>query len=65
MDDIDLANDHAEMHRQHALDARAKPAPIPNGNGRCWFCETPVEGTRRFCNRECADGWEETRHDEL
>lgn len=64
MDDIDLANDHAEMHRQHALKARPIPQPIPKGNGRCWLCEIDVEGDRRFCCRECADAWEEGQSDE-
>lgn len=65
MDDIDLANEHAEMHRQQAVNARPKPRPIPKGNGRCFMCDIAVDGDRRFCCRECADAWEETAHDPL
>lgn len=61
MDDIDLANEHAEMHLQHALDAVPKPKPVPPGNGRCWVCAIDVKDGRRFCCRGCADEWEQSQ----
>lgn len=44
-DDIDLANEHAEMHRQHALDAdrarRLRENRLPTGAiGLCIECRT-------------------------
>jgi hypothetical protein len=61
-DIIDKANDLAEFHLRNALRNQrigAKTAPISaEGIGMCLFCSQPVEGERRFCDRECADGFE-------
>lgn len=61
-DIIDKANDLAEFHLRNALRNQrhsAKTATsVGEGIGMCLFCSQPVEGERRFCDRECADGFE-------
>jgi hypothetical protein len=61
-DDIDLANEHAEMHRQHALDAdrarRERENKLPTGAvGLCVECRTVlVEEPRiRLGLQTCAE----------
>jgi hypothetical protein len=27
--------------------------------GACWYCDKPVDSVRRFCGKECADGFDE------
>jgi hypothetical protein len=27
--------------------------------GSCWYCEKPVDNVRRFCGKECADGFDD------
>lgn len=61
-DDIDLANDHAEMHRQHALDAdaarRARECKLPTGAvGLCVDCRTVMveEARIRWGLQNCAE----------
>ena len=27
--------------------------------GSCWYCEKPLDSVRRFCGKECADGFDE------
>jgi len=51
-DDIDRANDLAEMERNAAiLEARRKSGP--SYTGMCWNCSEPLsEGA--FCDAECA-----------
>lgn len=56
MDDIDRANALAERERQAAIAAR-KPEG-PRATGRCLWCDTPLELSRRFCGPECRDDWE-------
>lgn len=42
----------------------APPAPLrarqslpPKGS--CWYCEKSLDSVRRFCGKECADGFDE------
>ena len=42
----------------------APPAPVrPRHSlppkGSCWYCEKPLDSVRRFCGKECADGFDE------
>lgn len=27
--------------------------------GSCWYCDKPIDSVRRFCGKECADGFDE------
>jgi hypothetical protein len=40
------------------------PAPLRTRQslppkGSCWYCEKPLDSVRRFCGKECADGFDE------
>lgn len=26
--------------------------------GSCWYCDKPIDSVRRFCGKECADGFD-------
>jgi RNA polymerase-binding transcription factor DksA len=36
----------------------AKRIDTSNPSGDCWHCGAYIGTYRRFCARECADGWE-------
>jgi hypothetical protein len=36
---------------------RARHSLPPKGS--CWYCEKPLDSVRRFCGKECADGFDE------
>ena len=40
-----------------ASPARVRQALPPKGS--CWYCEKPLDSVRRFCGKECADGFDE------
>jgi hypothetical protein len=49
-----------------SADAPAIPPPSPPRarqslppKGSCWYCEKPLDSVRRFCGKECADGFDE------
>jgi hypothetical protein len=40
------------------------PAPVrPRQSlppkGSCWYCEKTLDSVKRFCNKECADGFDD------
>ncbi|MDB5963102.1 MAG: hypothetical protein JWP59_4396 [Massilia sp.] len=42
----------------------AAPAPVrPRQSlppkGSCWYCEKALDSVKRFCNKECADGFDD------
>lgn len=46
--------------------AMSVPSPAPPGarhslpaKGSCWYCEKPLDNVRRFCGKECKDGFDE------
>jgi hypothetical protein len=39
--------------------ARARQALPPKGS--CWYCEKPLDNVRRFCDKECADAFDEEK----
>ena len=46
--------------------ADAVPAPVPvrprqslPPKGSCWYCEKTLDSVKRFCNKECADGFDD------
>lgn len=54
--------------RENHVDADALPAPsvlpvqprrsLPP-KGSCWYCEKPLDNVRRFCGKQCADGFDD------
>ena len=56
-DDVDKANDYAEVFLDAAL-RNHKPKPIPVGVGVCMNCGVAVAGDARWCGVECRDDWE-------
>lgn len=57
MDDIDKAQANIERDAPYILAASKKPVG-PQPNGRCHFCDELVGDEARFCDVECARGWE-------
>lgn len=55
-DQIDLANEVADLHRQIAIQKR-KPEG-PTATGLCLACEESVPDGRRWCDASCRDEWE-------
>lgn len=71
-DVLDIASANAQMEIEAALANRKKTGPA--ATGRCLYCLTPTvdddtleqiaagypvpEGTARFCDAECRDGYE-------
>jgi hypothetical protein len=52
----------------NAMGAEAPAAaPVPPARprhglppkGSCWYCEKPLDNVRRFCGKECADGFDD------
>ncbi|HEX8403412.1 MAG TPA: hypothetical protein VF670_02260 [Duganella sp.] len=29
--------------------------------GSCWYCEKPLDNVKRFCDKECADAFDEEK----
>ena len=49
-------------HASHAPDtqaARTRQSLPPKGS--CWYCEKPLDNVRRFCDKECADAFDEEK----
>jgi hypothetical protein len=55
-DEIDDANDTAQLLLDASL-AKKKPAG-PSPTGACLWCGEPLEDDRRWCSPECRDAWE-------
>lgn len=55
-DDIDVANDQAQMILDRQIALRRKDInPFQNTSGLCWECAAPVSDGRRWCSKECRD----------
>lgn len=47
----------------------AIPAPVSAARtrqmlppkGSCWYCEKPLDNVKRFCDKECADSFDEEK----
>jgi predicted nucleic acid-binding Zn ribbon protein len=39
--------------------ARTRQMLPPKGS--CWYCEKPLDNVRRFCDKECADAFDEEK----
>jgi len=55
MDEADAADLTAEQHLKRALARRHATLPAI---GQCYSCAEPVEGSLRFCDRDCLDDYE-------
>lgn len=59
MDEVDHANELAEMSLQHAIHMARKSGPlVPQGTGECLYCAEDLSADRRWCDRECAEAYE-------
>ena len=54
-DEIDMAAAQEEAYRAAALNRRHASLPSV---GQCYSCGEPVDGTLRFCDRDCLDDHE-------
>lgn len=57
MDDIDslVKNEIAE---EALINAARKPLVIHNPRKVCWFCGSPTDDVRRWCDAQCRDVWQ-------
>jgi hypothetical protein len=56
-DDADTTQDRFEREEPARLAASKKPE-APAAHGFCLYCNAPVEGTLKFCDRYCRDDYE-------
>jgi hypothetical protein len=42
-----------------SVQLRARQALPPKG--ACWYCDKPLDNVRRFCDKECADAFDEEK----
>lgn len=42
-----------------AVPVAARPRHSLPPKGSCWYCEKPLDNVRRFCGKECADGFDD------
>jgi len=54
-DEVDRANETAQMFLDMALRQRKPPAPEPTGY--CLNCDEPIQAGR-WCDANCRDDWE-------
>jgi hypothetical protein len=57
MDDLDRARHYQQAEIDAALTHR-RPVSGLQATGQCHWCEAPVTGEQRFCDKDCADDWE-------
>lgn len=57
MDDLDRARHYQQREIDAAL-TRRRPVSGLRAVGCCHWCDAPVTGERRFCDKDCADDWE-------
>lgn len=36
-----------------------RPRQSLPAKGSCWYCEKTLDSVKRFCNKECADGFDD------
>lgn len=39
--------------------AAVRPRQSLPPKGSCWYCEKTLDSVKRFCNKECADGFDD------
>lgn len=60
IDILDFAADlTTEMAERSIREIRKLAAKIDTSNesGLCWYCDSPLDNERRFCNADCARDW--------
>lgn len=57
MDDIDRASDREELDRAAAISAARASTALPS-IGACYFCNEPLFGGARFCDKDCCEDYE-------
>ncbi|TFW13272.1 hypothetical protein [Duganella callida] len=58
----DIVTDEGHSHPPPAAatpPVRARHLLPPKG--ACWYCEKPLDNVRRFCDKECADAFDEEK----
>jgi len=55
-DDVDVANDNAEVFLRSALENRQRMHLNPCGF--CFYCQEPLRSGVLFCGSECGDDWQ-------
>jgi len=59
MTDIyDQASDREEQDRNLAIEHHRKANKSLLPVGSCYFCDSAINESRIFCDKECADDWE-------
>ena len=56
-DEADNAAELEALQRQIAVTRKKMEAP-PHYTGACYYCQTPVQPPRRWCDADCAQDWE-------
>jgi hypothetical protein len=44
-----------------AMPPAARTRQMLPPKGSCWYCEKPLDNVRRFCDKECADAFDEEK----
>lgn len=62
--EIDRAVENQEHITDMNIEAIREKASKPEvkATGRCLFCEKPLEGDRRWCDKYCCSMWERLRN---
>lgn len=55
-DDADRSQDRMEV--EEALRRRFKPKEEIPPKGLCYYCDADVAHPKKFCDSDCAEGWE-------
>ena len=57
-DEIDKANDHAEMMLAKQVEAARQIHKAIEETGKCLFCDEDLEKGKRWCDEGCRDDWQ-------
>lgn len=49
----------AEASPPAPVAAAVRPRQSLPPKGSCWYCEKTLDSVKRFCNKECADGFDD------
>lgn len=58
-DEIDKANDYAEIAREDAMAKRKPEGPV--ATGECLYCGERLPKPMRWCDASCRNDWQETQ----
>lgn len=60
MDEVDKTQERMDLEMEAAMKGVGETV-IPEGDGFCYHCDEPVDGTKRWCDASCRDSWEAER----